>query len=63
MFVGLAWLTSNHMFLLGYFWDKSLTLVIFEKFEVALVLLGQFQNFQKCTRAIYRKLPSQACDY
>ena len=63
MFVGLAWLTSNHMFLLGYFWDKSLTLVIFEKFEVALVLLGQFQNFQKCTRAIYRKLLSQACDY
>ena len=22
-----------------------------------------FQNFQKCTRAIYPKLPSQTCDY
>ena len=30
-----------------------MTIVIFENFEIALVLLGQFQNFQKCTRAIY----------
>ena len=26
--------------------------MIFENFEIALVLLGQFQFFQKCTRAI-----------
>ena len=26
-------------------------------------LLGQFQNFQKCIRAIYPKSPSQICDY
>ena len=42
------------MFGSGDFWDKS-TLVIFENFEIALVLLGQFQNFQKCTRASYPK--------
>ena len=40
-----------------------ITRVIFEKFEIALVLLGQFQNFQKCTRTIYPKSPSQPCDY
>ena len=37
--------------------------MIFEKFEIALVLLGHFQNFQKCTREIYPKSPSQVCDY
>ena len=36
------------MFGLSDFWDKSL--VIFENFEIALSLLGQFQNFQKSTR-------------
>ena len=30
--------------------------MIFENFEIALVLLWQFQNFQKCTRAIHPKL-------
>ena len=37
--------------------------MIFDNFENVLVLLGQLQNFQKCTRAIYPKLPSQTCDY
>ena len=32
-------------------------------FEIALLCLGQFQNFQKYTRAIYPKSPSQTCDY
>ena len=40
-----------------------IALVIFGSFEIALVLLGQFQNFQKCTRAIYPKSPSQQWDY
>ena len=56
------WLTGNHMFSLGDFWDL-ITLVIFENFEIAHVLFGQFQNFQKCTQAIYPKLPSEICDY
>ena len=43
--------------------SESIILVIFESFEIALVLLGQFQNFQKSTRVIYPKLPSQTCDY
>ena len=45
-------------------WDK-LPNRSFENFEiifVLLVLLGQFQNFQKYTRAIYPKSPSQTCD-
>ena len=29
-----------------------ITLVIFESIEIVLNLLGQFQNFQKCSRAI-----------
>ena len=37
--------------------------MIFENFEISLVLLGQFQNFQKCTRTIYLKSPFQTCDY
>ena len=55
-------LTSNYMFGLGNVWTK-ITLVIFENFEIALVLPRQFQNFQKCTRAIHPKLPSRTCDY
>ena len=35
----------------------------FEKLEIALVLLGQFQNFQKYTLVIYANSPSQTCDY
>ena len=35
-----------------------MTLVIFENFEIPVVLLGQFQTFQNCTRAIYPKSPS-----
>ena len=35
------------MFGLDNFRDKS-TFVIFENFEIALILLGQLQNFQKC---------------
>ena len=46
----------------GRFLEK-VTLVIFENFEIALVLLAQFQNFQKYTRAIYLKSPSQTCEY
>ena len=42
------------MFGSGNFRDK-ITLVIFENSEIVLILLGQFQNFQKCTRAIYPK--------
>ena len=38
-------------------------LVTFGNFEIALVLLKEFQNFQKCTWAIYPKSPSQTCDY
>ena len=37
--------------------------VIFENFEIAPILLWQFQNFQKCTWEIYTKSPSQTCDY
>ena len=44
-------------------WDGQGKIKIFENFEIALVLLGQFQNFQKHTRLIYPKSPSQACDY
>ena len=44
-------------------WDGQGKIKIFENFEIALVLLGQFQNFQKYTRLIYPKSPSQACDY
>ena len=36
---------------------------IFENFEIALTSFGQFQNFQKYTRVIYPKFPSQTCDY
>ena len=31
--------------------------MIFENFEIALDLLGQFQTFRKCTQAIYPLLP------
>ena len=34
-----------------------MTLVIFENLQIAHVLLGQFQNFQKCNRAIYPNCP------
>ena len=50
------------MFGLGDFGDY-ITLVIFENFEIALVLLGQFQNFQKCIRPIYPKSLSETFDY
>ena len=40
------------MFGLGNFW--------FEKLEIALVLLGQFQNFLKCTWAVY---PNRPCKH
>ena len=43
--------------------DIGVPLVIFERFEIALVLLGQFQNFHKYTWAIYPKSPSQTSDY
>ena len=36
--------------------------MILENFEIALVLLRQFQNFQKCTRTIYPWSLSQTCD-
>ena len=32
--------------------------MVFENFEIVLLLLGQFQNFQKCTWAIYLKFIS-----
>ena len=57
--VGLVLLSSNHMF--GSV-DLSI-LVIFENFEIALILLRQIQNFQKCTWAIYPKSLSQTCNY
>ena len=37
--------------------------MIFENFEIALILLGKFQNFQKCIAAIHPKSPSQTCNY
>ena len=52
--IGLVWLIR---FL------EQITLVIFENFEIALVLLRQFQNFQTCTRAIYPQSPSQEYYY
>ena len=55
-------ITSNDTFVSGDFDDKF-TLVIFENFDIALVLLEEFQNFQKLTRAIYPKSSSQTCDY
>ena len=50
---------------IGFSWFQEIFSIfaIFENFDIALVLLGQFQNFQKCTRAIYPKSPSQICDY
>ena len=42
---------------------KDTSFNTFQKFEIVLVLLGESQNFQKCTQAIYPKPPSQACDY
>ena len=50
------------MFSSGNFWNK-INLVILENFEIAHVLLGQYQYFQKCTRVICPKAPSQKCDY
>ena len=47
---------------LGAIWDKSPE-CIFENFEIARVKRREFQNFQKCARAIYLKLPPQTCDY
>ena len=47
------------MFGLGYFWDKSAS----GNFETTPFLHKQFRNFQKCTRAIYTKSPSQTCHY
>ena len=35
--------------------------MIFENFEIVLISLGQFQNFQKFSQASYAKLPSQTC--
>ena len=37
--------------------------MIFENFEIDFVLIGQFQDFQKCTQAIYPRWPSQTYDY
>ena len=31
--------------------------MIFENYEIALLLLRQFRNLQKCTRIIYPKSP------
>ena len=36
-----------------------MTLLIFENFEIVIVLVGEFQIFQKCTRVVYPKSPSQ----
>ena len=47
----LVWCDKPHAWF-GQFLGQ-ITRVIFENFEIALVLLGQFQFFQKCTRAIY----------
>ena len=44
-------------------WDK-LPECIFGIFEIALVLLGRFQNFSKITRVIYpKKNLNLTCDY
>ena len=48
------WLTSNHIFGSGNFCDKS---------PSRYLKILNFPNFQKCTRAIYPKWPSQTCDY
>ena len=32
--------------------------MVFENFEIAIVLFKQFQNFQKYTRAFFSKSPS-----
>ena len=58
--LGLVWLASNHMDGLGNSWDNPHD---FWNFEIAHVLLRQFQSFQKSTQVIYPKLPSQTCDY
>ena len=58
---GLVWLTSN-TYLVRAIFGINHPLVIFENFEIALVSLGEFQNFQKSTRVIYSKSPCQACD-
>ena len=60
MFAGFVWLTSNHVLGSGDFWDKSLSVFFFFffNFEIALVLHGEFQNFQKYTREIYPESPS-----
>ena len=42
---------------------KLIILANFENFEIALILLGLFQNFQKCTGAICHKSPFKTCDY
>ena len=44
--------TNNHEFVL-----RDFSLVIFENFEIALVLLRQFQSFQRCARAIILNCP------
>ena len=51
VFIGLVWLNTNHMFGSRDLRDQT-TLVIFESIEIALDLLEQFQNFQKCSRTI-----------
>ena len=45
-------LTSWHIFSSGDFWYKS---------PSWFLKILKFQNFQKCTRVIYPKLPSQTC--
>ena len=58
----LIWWLSSNMVGSGDFGDK-LPSWFFEKFAIALVLLRQFGNFQKCTRTIYPKSSLQTCDY
>ena len=54
MFTGLVWLTSNHMFGSGDFWDKSLS---------GFLKILKISKFQKGTRKIDPKSPSQTRGY
>ena len=53
VFVGLVWLTSNHMVVSGNFWDKSPSLFL----KIVFIVLEQFQKCQKCIRLIIPNRP------
>ena len=57
-----VWLTSNHMFVSGNFGNKSPSWFL-KNLKLPSFYLDIFKNFEKCTRTIYLKSPSQACDY